>query len=183
MFKNCSLVLLPLALLGFFCPSFASSLAEEDYLVDKRCAGYDYGYPCGYCDYGAYGGYPCGGYGGYGCYPCGGYGGYGCYPFIYNNAYYANAANVDNCFDHRANLAANVKANECTDAANNANVFNVASTTNTVAKRCDGYRHHIPYDYCIPYSCCVPYSCCTPYYHRVPYCYDIPYGCDKYHHY
>ncbi|KAL1915433.1 uncharacterized protein VTP21DRAFT_6891 [Calcarisporiella thermophila] len=165
MFKNYSLVLLPFALLGLFCPSLASPSADVDSIVDKRCGGYNWGSPCEYCDYDVYGGYPCGGYGNYG-----GYCGYGYYPSIYNNAYYANAANVDNCFKHRANLAANVKASECTDASNHANVYNTANT-NTIVKR----SHR--------YSCCAPYGIfdrigygCLPYGFG-GFGFGLPYGC------
>ncbi|KAL1916985.1 uncharacterized protein VTP21DRAFT_5182 [Calcarisporiella thermophila] len=56
-------------------------------------------------------------------------------PYYANNAYQLNAANTDNCFDHRANLAANVRANEHTNAANNANTYNTAATNTVVAKR------------------------------------------------
>ncbi|KAL1914627.1 uncharacterized protein VTP21DRAFT_8158 [Calcarisporiella thermophila] len=140
MLKNYSLVLLPLALLAAICPSFASPLAAEDN-VEKRCDehaygdlyGYSMGNPCGYSM-----GYPCGYSMSYPCSypmttPCS-YGGYGCYRPILNNAYYANAANADSCCKHRANLAANVKANECTDAKKHAHVFNTANT-NVIAKR------------------------------------------------
>ncbi|KAL1917615.1 uncharacterized protein VTP21DRAFT_4008 [Calcarisporiella thermophila] len=57
------------------------------------------------------------------------------FPTVLNSAYYANSANVKDRFHHHANLAANVKANEATKAANHADVYNVANTNAVVHKR------------------------------------------------
>ncbi|KAL1917617.1 uncharacterized protein VTP21DRAFT_4010 [Calcarisporiella thermophila] len=57
------------------------------------------------------------------------------FPTVLNSAYYANSANVKDRFHHHANLAANVKANEATKAANHANVYNIANTNAVVHKR------------------------------------------------
>ncbi|KAL1917618.1 uncharacterized protein VTP21DRAFT_4011 [Calcarisporiella thermophila] len=63
-------------------------------------------------------------------YPC-----YGGFPFFAYNQFCANAANVDDCFSHKANLAASVKADEATNAQDHCDSFNIANVNVVGHKR------------------------------------------------